>query len=250
MANFKQALVHWCFSNLTDQQAKQLYEIGITGIEMPPESDYSKWQDRGFTIATISGHQTLRNGLNKTENHHRIADELRANLELAKKLGIPNLICFSGDREGKSDEEGAANTIEGLRMVARDAEEAGVNLVMELLNSKDHTDYQCDHTAWGVEVVKAVGSPRVKLLYDVYHMQRMEGDVIHTIRNNAEYFGHYHTAGNPGRNDLDSNQEIYYPAVARAIRETGYTGWVGHEFSPKADAVDALREAFETCGEY
>jgi len=247
MANFKQAAVHWCVPNLTDEQAKQLYEIGITGIEMPPPEDYSKWIDRGFTIATIGGHQTLRNGLNKRENHTRIADELRANLEVAQKLGIPNLICFSGDREGKSDEEGAANTIEGLRLVAKDAEDAGVNLVMELLNSKDHTDYQCDHTAWGVEVVKAVNSPRVKLLYDVYHMQRMEGDIVNTIRENADFIAHYHTAGNPGRKDLDDQQEIHYPAVARAIYETGYDGWIGHEFSPKSDAVAALHQALQVC---
>jgi len=247
MTNFKQAVVHWCFPNLTDAQAKQIYDIGITGVEMPPAEDYTKWLDRGFTIATIGGHQTLRDGLNKTENHARIADELRANLDVAQKLGIPNLICFSGDREGKSDEEGIANTIEGLRMVSKDAENAGVTLVMELLNSKDHTDYQCDRIAWGVEVIKAVDSPRVKLLYDVYHMQRMEGEIIQNIRDNAEHFAHYHTAGNPGRNDLNAEQEIYYPAVARAIANTGFSGWVGHEFTTKNDPVEALREAFEAC---
>ena len=172
---------------------------------------------------------------------------MRANLDVAQKLGIPNLICFSGDREGKSDEEGIANTIEGLRIVAKDAEKAGVTLVMELLNYKDHTDYQCDRTAWGVEVIKAVDSPRVKLLYDVYHMQRMEGEIIKNIRDNAEHFAHYHTAGNPGRNDLNAEQEIYYPAVARAIANTGYSGWGGHEFTTKNDPVEALREAFEAC---
>jgi hydroxypyruvate isomerase len=247
MTQFKQAFAHWCFRDLTDAQAKQIYNIGISGVEMPPVEDYTKWLDRGFTIATIGGHQTLQDGLNKTENHSRIADELRANLEVAQKIGIVNLICFSGNREGKSDEEGKANTIEGLRMVAKDAENAGVTLVMELLNSKDHTDYHCDRTAWGVEVIKAVDSPRVKLLYDVYHMQRMEGEIIQNIRDNAEHFAHYHTAGNPGRNDLNAEQEIYYPAVARAMANTGFSGWVGHEFTTKNDPVEALREAFEAC---
>jgi hydroxypyruvate isomerase len=246
MTSFKQSVSHWPLTNLTDEQAKQIYEIGITGIEMPPTDQYAKWRDLGFTIATIAGHQSLEDGLNKKENHRRIADELRANLEVAKQFGIPNLICFSGNREGKSEEEGAANTIEGLKLVAGDAEAAGVTLVMELLNSKvDHADYQCDRTSWGVEVVKAVGSPRVKLLYDIYHMQIMEGDLIRTIRDNAPYIGHYHTAGNPGRNDLDEQQEIYYPAIARAIEETGFAGWVGHEFSPRSDALSALRQAFE-----
>ncbi|MEO6906796.1 MAG: TIM barrel protein [Abditibacteriaceae bacterium] len=247
MAQFKQAVSNWCFPTLTDAQAKQIYEIGITGIEMPPPKDYTKWLDRGFTIATIAGHQTLEDGLNKIENHTRIADELRANLEVAQQCGIPNLICFSGNRNGKSDEEGKANTIEGLHMVAKDAENAGVTLVMELLNSKDHPDYHCDKTAWGVDVIKAVDSPRVKLLYDIYHMQRMEGELIQNIRDYSEHFAHYHTAGNPGRNDLNADQEIYYPAVARSIAKTGFTDWVGHEFTTQNDPIEALREAFEAC---
>jgi hydroxypyruvate isomerase len=248
MTSFKQSVSHWPLKNLTDDQAREIYQMGITGIEMPPESDYSKWRDLGFTIATIAGHKSLPDGLNKTENHSRIADELRRNLEVAQKFEIPNLICFSGNREGKSEEEGAANTIEGLKLVAKDAEAAGVNLILELLNSKvNHPDYQCDRTAWGVEVIKTVNSPRVKLLYDIYHMQIMEGDLIRTISENHEHIAHYHTAGNPGRKDLDDQQEIYYPAVARAIQETGFTGWVGHEFSPKGDAIAALRQAFEAC---
>ncbi len=248
MTNFKQAVSHWPISSMTDEQAKQVLQIGITGIEMPPAEQYSRWRDLGFTIATIAGHGTLTDGLNNTESHSRIADELRANLEVAKKFEIPSLIVFSGNRAGKSEEEGAANTIEGLKLVAADAEKAGVNLVMELLNSKvDHADYQCDHTSWGAQVIEAVGSPRVKLLYDIYHMQIMEGDLIRTIRDYSEHIAHYHTAGNPGRKDLDDQQEIYYPAVARAIEETGFDGWVGHEFSPKDDVIDALREAFEAC---
>ena len=243
---FKQSVSAWPLSNLNDETIKAIYNLGITGIEMPPPSDYQMWRDHGFTIATIAGHDSLPDGLNKKENHTRIADELRANLEVAKEFGIPNLICFSGNREGKSEEEGAANTIEGLNGVAKDAEAAGVTLVMELLNSKvDHGDYQCDRTPWGVEVVTAVNSPNVKLLYDIYHMQIMEGDLIRTIRDNIEHIAHFHTAGNPGRKNLDQDQEIYYPAVGRVIREMGYDRWVGHEFSPKGDVVAALKQAFE-----
>ena len=245
---FKQSVSRWPLSNLTDAQIKEIYNIGITGVEMPPVEEYDKWREAGFVIATIAGHNSLEDGLNKTENHSRIADELRANLEVAKKYQIPNLICFSGNRNGKSEEEGAANTVAGLKLVAQDAEAAGVNLIVELLNSKvDHKDYQCDHTTWGVQVVEAVNSPRVKLLYDIYHMQIMEGDLIRNIRDNIAHIAHFHTAGNPGRNDLDDQQEIYYPAVARAIHETGYDGWVGHEFGPKGDALEALRQAYEQC---
>jgi hydroxypyruvate isomerase len=247
MTNFKHAFSYWCFSKLTDAQFQQIRDIGITGIEMPPADEYAKWRDNGFTIVSIVGHKSIEDGLNKKENHSRILDEVRANLEAAKTYNIPNLICFSGNREGRSDAEGAANTIEGLLPIAKEAEAAGVTLIMELLNSKDHKDYQCDHTAWGVEVAKAVNSPRFKLLYDIYHMQRMEGDLIPIIRENIDYIAHFHTAGNPGRNELNASQEIYYPAVARAIAETGYREWIGHEFIPKGDPVEGLREAFEAC---
>ena len=245
MTTFKQAFSHWCFNKLTDAQYKQIHDLGITGIEMPPADEYDKWRDNGFSIVSIVGHKSIENGLNKKENHSRILDEVRANLEVAQKYDIPNLICFSGNREGRSDAEGAANTIEGLLPIAREAEAAGITMIMELLNSKEHKDYQCDHTAWGAEVIKAVNSPRVKLLYDIYHMQRMEGDLIPIIRENIEHIAHFHTAGNPGRNELSTHQEIHYPAVARAIAGTGYSEWIGHEFIPKGDPIEGLREAFE-----
>ena len=246
--SFKQATSHWPISKITNEQMKEIYALGITGVEMPPREKYDELRDLGFTIATAVAHQSLEDGLNKRENHARIADEIRANLETAKQYEISSLICFSGNRNGLSDEKGAAICIEGLQMVAKDAEAAGINLVMELLNSKvDHPDYQCDNTPFGVKVVEGVNSPRVKLLYDIYHMQIMEGDLIRTIQNNHQHFAHYHTAGNPGRHDLDQQQEIYYPAVARAIADTGYNGWLGHEFSPKGDAVAALKQAYEQC---
>jgi hydroxypyruvate isomerase len=199
-------------------------------------------------IAAIIGHGTLTDGLNRKENHARIKEELLKNIEQAAEYDIPNLICFSGNRRGLSDEEGIENTAEGLAQVAKVAERKGITLCLELLNSKvDHPDYQCDHTWWGAEVCRRVNSPAVKLLYDIYHMQIMEGNLIHTICENISYIGHFHTAGNPGRRDLDTEQEIYYPAVMRAIKETGYTGYVGHEFIPKGDPYEAIRIAFRTC---
>jgi len=248
VSSFKQSVSYWPLNNISADSLKQIYDIGITGVEMPPRDKFDSLREMGFTIVTVGGHKSLGDGLNKKENHNRIADELRANFEVANQYGIPHLIVFSGNREGKSEQEGAENTIEGLNLIAKDAEAAGINLILELLNSKvDHPDYQCDHTTWGVQVVKAVNSPNVKLLYDIYHMQIMEGDLMRNIRDNIEYIAHFHTAGNPGRKDLDDQQEIYYPAVARTIHETGYSGWVGHEYSPKGDPVASLKQAFEAC---
>jgi hydroxypyruvate isomerase len=245
---FKQSVSTGIISSLPENELQQILQIGITGLELTPVADLAKWRDRGYEIASIGGHKSLQDGLNKKENYSRIVDEIRANLEAAKEFEVSSLICLSGNREGRSDEEGKANTIAILKEVAPDAEAAGVFLVTELLNSKvNHPDYHCDSTAWGVDVVTAVNSPRVKLLYDIYHMQIMEGDLIRTIQDNHQHFAHYHTAGNPGRQDLDDQQEIYYPAVARAIRDTGFTGWVGHEYRPKGNVIDSLREAFETC---
>ncbi|HEX8551385.1 MAG TPA: TIM barrel protein [Abditibacteriaceae bacterium] len=245
---FKQSVSYWPLSQAGEANFKKVFDLGITGVEMPPPSEYKKLRDLGFTIATINGHKSLEDGLNKRENHDRIADEIMENLEVAEKFGIPNLICFSGNRNGISDLEGAINTIEGLSMVAEEAEEAGVNLILELLNSRvDHPGYQCDHTEWGVQVVTAVNSPRVKLLYDIYHMQIMEGDLIRIIRENIEHIAHFHTAGNPGRKDLHVDNEINYPAIARAIQDTGFDGWLGHEYGPTGDAVESLRHAYELC---
>jgi hydroxypyruvate isomerase len=202
-------------------------------------------RENGMTIASMCGHQSLTDGLNKREDHARIAEELRASIDLAAEHRIPNLICFSGNREGKGDAESVGVCAEGLAPVIERAEAAGVRLNIELLNSRvNHPDYQCDHTAWGVAVCDAVGSPAVGLLYDIYHMQIMEGDLIRTITGHIAHIGHFHTAGNPGRHDMDDEQEIYYPAVARAIAATGYDRYVGHEFAPKGDRVPALEAAF------
>ena len=246
MSNFKQAVARWSFGALPLDAFSQVFALGVTGVEMPEPAEYAPLRDMGFTIVSIGGHETLEDGLNKRENHTRIQDEMGASLETAKTFGIPNLIVFSGNRDGKSEQEGAHNTIEGLNLVKSMAEAAGVTLVLELLNSKvDHPDYQCDHTTWGAQVVEAVNSPRVKLLYDIYHMQIMEGDLIRTIKTHIGHIGHFHTAGNPGRNDLDDAQEIYYPAIARVINESGYTGWVGHEYVPKQAPLESLKQAFD-----
>ena len=200
-------------------------------------------------IASHGGHQSISSGLNDVTQHDRIEAEIHKNLALAVKYEIPNLIVFSGERRaGLSEAEGAENCAVGLRRVAKAAEDAGVTLVMELLNSKvDHRGYQCDRSAWGIQVCESVGSPRVKLLYDIYHMQIMEGDIIRTIQEGHAHFGHYHTAGNPGRRDMDDTQELNYPPILRAIAATGYDGYVGHEFIPKGDPVTALRAAFDLC---
>ena len=201
--------------------------------------------DNGMVVSTISGHKSLQNGLNKRENHRGIRDEILASLEVAQARGIANLICFSGNRYGVSDEECIPIVAEGLYAVKDAAEKAGVTLVLELLNSKvNHAGYQCDRTAWGVEVIRRVVSPNVKLLYDIYHMQIMEGDLCRTIAGNIEHIGHFHTAGNPGRHDMDDTQEINYRAVADAIDATGYDRYVAHEFMPKKDKIKALEAAF------
>ncbi|MDA0333754.1 MAG: TIM barrel protein [bacterium] len=222
--------------------------IGYESIEMLPQEHWPMVRDHGMGIAIIVGHASLPDGLNKTANHPRIESELRENIDLAAENGIPSLITFSGNRHGAGDEVGLANCAEGLSRVQGYAERRGVTLCMELLNSKvDHPEYQCDHTPWGVRLCRMVDSPRVKLLYDIYHMQIMEGDLIRTIDAHHQWIAHYHTAGNPGRRDLDDEQEISYPAVMRAIARSGYTGFVGHEYTPRGDAVDSMRATFDTC---
>lgn len=250
MGTIKQSLAWWGFARSIepDKLIAEAKRIGYAGVEMCPQELWPKVVDAGLRIVTMGGHQSLTDGLNRRENHDRIEKEINQNLEIALKWNIPSLIVFSGNRGGISDEEGLTNTVDGLRRVAKAAEQAGVTLVLELLNSKvDHPDYQCDHTAWGVEVCRRVDSPRVKLLYDIYHMQIMEGDIIRTIKNHVEHIGHFHTAGNPGRHEIDDSQELYYPAIMRAIAETNYEGYVGQEFTPTRDAAASLEQAYRIC---
>ncbi len=250
MSRIKQSVCFGPFVRQTTPEAliKAAAELGFASVEMLPEEHWGKVKAEGLEIAIVSGHRSLQDGLNKRENHQRIANELSESIRKAAKWGIPSLIVFSGNRQGLSDEEGIVICAEGIRRVIKLAEDEGVTLCMELLNSKvNHPDYQCDRTAWGVALCQAVDSPRFKLLYDIYHMQIMEGDLIRTIRENIQYIGHFHTAGNPGRQDLDDQQEINYPAVMRAIAETGYSGFVGHEFRPKGDWLETLRATYAVC---
>ena len=252
MGRIKQSATAWSFvrDDMTSERfLNGLADIGFDGVELIAQEYWGMAKDLGLTVVTFAGHATLTDGLNRPENHDRIEQEILENLELAAEHDVPGLISFSGNRyDSVSDEEGIDITAEGLSRVAKAAEEQGVNLCLELLNSKvNHPDYQCDRTAWGVEVCKRVNSPRVKLLYDIYHMQIMEGDLIRTIGENIEYIGHFHTAGNPGRNDLDDAQEINYLPVMQAIAETDYDLYVGHEFIPKNGAIEGLQAAFDLC---
>jgi len=246
----QQSFAWWSFGQaVADAPAflRAARQIGFQGVELLPRGLWNAARDAGLVIAS-EGAGSLTDGLNRRANHPAIEDEVGQKLALAQPYNLKNLIVFSGNRAGWSDDAGLEATVEGLCRLAPAAEAAGVNLVLELLNSKvDHPDYQCDHTAWAVRAVEQVGSPRVKILYDIYHMQIMEGDLIRTIRAHTRHFGHVHTAGNPGRSDLDHTQEIHYPAVIAALKESGYTGFVGQEFLPKGDPLKALEDAYRLC---
>ncbi|MEO1017678.1 MAG: TIM barrel protein [Pseudomonadota bacterium] len=223
-------------------------DIGLQGIESSREDHWRIATDHGLSIAAAAGHLPVEVGLNDPANHDQIEAALRQKIEAAGTWNIEKLVCFAGNRYGPSDKDAAEFSAECLLRVAKVAESAGVTLVLELLNSKiDHPEFQGDHVDWGLEVCRLVDSRNVKLLFDIYHMQIMEGDLIRTIESYAEQIGHYHTAGNPGRGEIGSSQEINYSAVMHAIRNTGYSGYVGHEFVPKGDPLDALREAHAIC---
>lgn len=251
MAGFKQCVSWWCFvpDKMTPQALlKTAAEIGYQGVELVGSEYWPLVKDYGLNIASIIGGLSLTEGLNRPENWPKIERQIHDNLEQMVKWGIPNLIVFSGNRAGLDDVTGAQITADNLSRAAEAAASADVTIILELLNSKvDHPDYQCDTTPWGVEVCKQVNSPQVKLLYDIYHMQIMEGDLIRTIQDHHAWIGHYHTAGNPGRHEIDDSQEINYPAVMRAIAATDYAGWVGQEFIPTRDPVAGLRQAYQLC---
>jgi hydroxypyruvate isomerase len=223
--------------------------MGMLGVDLLEVDEYEIPQRYGL-ICTMgyAGGGTIPDGMNRRENHDAIEAAFRKNIPLAAKAGVPNVITFSGNRRGMADEEGARNTVAGLNRVKGIAEDHGVTICLELLNSKvDHPDYMADRTSWGAEVMREVNSPRVKLLYDVYHMQIMEGDLIATIRANMDVIGHFHTGGVPGRHQIDGEQEIQYDAVMRAIAEMGYPGYVAHEFLPTIDWETALTHAVALC---
>ena len=247
----RQSFSYWCVANRGLEPEALLTgaaKIGFAAVDLIDEAVWPLARKAGLELAAINGHGTIDDGLNREENFPRIEKEIRANLAKAKEWKASALICFSGQRRGLSDEAGLEQCTENLKRLSPMAEDAGVTLAVELLNSKvDHADYQCDHTAWGIELCQRVGSPAVRLLYDIYHMQIMEGDLIRTIRDGHAYFAHYHTAGNPGRGQPDATQEINYPAVYRAIAETGYAGYIAHEFIPVGDPLAALEKAYRDC---
>jgi hydroxypyruvate isomerase len=241
----------WCFKKYSlDDLCKASKAIGIESVELLGPKDWPTVKKYGLTCAMANGAgMGIANGFNRVENHNKLVADFEKLIPMAADAGLPNVICMSGNRKGLDDEEGIENCARGVKRLMKLCEEKKVNLVMELLNSKvNHKDYQCDHTAWGVKLCKKVGSPRFKLLYDIYHMQIMEGDLIATIKENIEYIAHFHTGGVPGRGEIDETQEIYYPAVMRAIAESGYQGFVGQEFVPKRpDQLGSLRQAIQIC---
>ena len=245
-----QSVCQWCYPKIpVEQLAEYASKIGLTGVDLLQPEQYELPRRYGLLCTMgYAGGGEIGNALNRVENHAVIEQAFRTNIPRAAKAGVPNVITFSGNRAGMSDEEGARNTILGLNRVKKIAEDNGVTICMELLNSKrDHHDYMCDHTAWGVRVVQEVNSPRVKLLYDIYHMQIMEGDLIDTIRQNIQWIGHFHTGGVPGRHELDDTQEVQWDGVMRAIADTGFKGYVAHEFVPTGDPLVSLRSAVDLC---
>ncbi|HEV2130245.1 MAG TPA: TIM barrel protein [Longimicrobiaceae bacterium] len=250
----KQSVTRWPFGGMSvDELARGAKEIGLLSVELLEPEEWPIVQRHGLTCAmgyapVPNPGNRLSEGWNELENHAWLIPAYQRAIPMAAQANIPSLICFSGNRDGLSDQQGLENCAVGLRQIMPDAERHGVTICMELLNSKvDHPGYMCDHTAWGVALAQRVGSERFKLLYDIYHLQTMEGDVIRTIQNNHQYIAHYHTAGVPGRHEIDETQELYYPAIMRAIKETGFQGYIGQEFIPTRDPLASLAEAVRIC---
>jgi hydroxypyruvate isomerase len=225
--------------------------MGLAGIDLLTSDEWPVATEHGLVCSMGYAAQRddfIPRGFNDPANHDLLVGELERALPLARQHGVPNLIAMFGNRQGRSDAQATAACVAGLKRIAPAAEQHGVTICVELLNSKvDHPDYQGDHTAFGAAIIEAVGSPRIKLLYDIYHMQIMEGDVIRTIRQHANQIGHFHTGGVPGRHELDDTQELNYHAIARAIADTGFTGYVAHEFVPTGDPLRSLKQAVEVC---
>jgi hydroxypyruvate isomerase len=246
----KQSVARWCYNHLSlDELCRAAAGMGLAAVDLVAPEDASILKKYALVPAMIMpGGGSIPDGLNRKENHAGIEAELRRRIPLAAAVGAPNIITFSGNRRGLADPQGLENCAIGLNRVKRIAEDHGVTICVELLNSKvDHHDYQCDHTAWGVDLIKRVDSPRVKLLYDIYHMQIMEGDILRTIRENIQHIAHFHTGGVPGRHELDDTQELNWRTVARTIADLGFSGYLAHEFVPTRDPLTSLRQAVELC---
>jgi len=249
--NINHSVSPWCYGELTlDQLCEVSKGIGITGVDLCGPKDWPILQKHGMHSPMCNGAEiNLTDGFGDTQFHDTLVKQYTEMIPLVAKNGYTNLICFSGSRRGKTDEAGWKNCVEGLKRIVPIAEKYNVVLCMELLNSKiDHKDYQCDRVEWGVELCKRINSPNFKLLFDIYHMQIMEGDIIRNITDYHQYIAHFHTGGIPGRNEIDDTQELFYPAVMRAIAATGFKGYVGQEFVPKrADKIASLRQAIQLC---
>jgi hydroxypyruvate isomerase len=246
----KQSVCRWCYAKIPLPEFFQAVAgMGLTAVDLLTEKEWPIAREYGLTCSMGSGAGgSIADGLNVKANHDKIVAGLERAIPIAAAQKVPNLITFFGNRRGMSDDEATTNCVEALNRVKKVAEDHGVNICIELLNSKvNHKDYQGDKSAFGIGVVKAVASPRVKLLYDIYHMQIMEGDILRTIRENKDYFAHFHTGGVPGRNELDDTQEIQWRTVAAAIAEMGFQGYFAHEFIPLRDPLTSLREAVVLC---
>jgi hydroxypyruvate isomerase len=248
--NIRHSVSKWCFRDYSlDEFCKICKNIGIESIELLGPEEWPVVKANGLTVAMAQGAGL---GIDRSFNDPQLHDELVASYEkvipMVAEAGLTNLICFSGRRNGVTDLQGWENCEKGLKRITPVAEKYKVVLTMELLNSVGHKDYLCDHTVWGVELCKRVGSPNLKLLYDIYHMQIMEGNIIENIRNYHAYFSHIHTGGNPGRNEIDETQELYYPAIMKALVDVGFKGFVGQEFVPKQpDKLASLEKCIRLC---
>ena len=246
------SVCRWCYSKIPlEELAERAKDMGISSIELLNPDDWEVVQKKGLDCGISNGSPLMiTKGFNDPQYHGQLLADYSQLIPKAAEKGISQIICFSGNRNGLTDEQGLENCAVGLDPVIKLAEKYNIRIVMELLNSKiDHLDYQCDRTTWGVSLVEKIASPNFKLLYDIYHMQIMEGDVIRTIRDNISYISHFHTGGVPGRNEIDETQELNYKRIVDAIRETGFEGFVAQEFIPTwEDPFAALSKAIEICG--
>jgi hydroxypyruvate isomerase len=248
--NIHHSVSRWCYDDIPlDEFANACKEMGIESIELLGEKDWPSVTKAGMKCAV--GYATdwgIPKGFNRIANHDKLISDFETMIPKAAAARVPNLICFSGNREGQNDEEGMINCAIGIRKIMPSAEKYGVTVIMELLNSYGHKDYQCDKTTWGAALCEMVGSERFKLLYDIFHMQIMEGNIIETITKYSKYIGHIHTGGVPGRNEIDDTQELYYPAIMAALVKTGYKGFVGQEFVPsQKDKLASLKKCIRIC---
>jgi hydroxypyruvate isomerase len=248
-ARINQSVCRWCYRAIPlEDLCASAKAMGFRSVELLSETDWAIARKHGLECAMSNSFGSIEVGFNRLEHHDKLVVDGERLIPLAAAAGVSKIVVFSGNRAGLRDAEGIANCVSGLRRLMPTAERHRVTLCMEMLNSKvDHKDYHADHTAWAVKVVDGVGSPRFRLLYDIYHMQVMEGDVIATIRAHKEHIAHFHTGGVPGRNEIDDTQELNYRRVMRAIADLGYTGFVGQEFIPKRDPLTSLRQAFGIC---